>query len=794
MNFKKITAIGTSVLIAGMTMGLAAAATYPAPFVQNGAGDFAVVYGTGAGVSSFDFTNAQSLSEALADKVTSTVGLGDETVQIKAPGNDLTFADNLDDVKEKLTDSDLPTILAARKIRDADGTIDYEQWLELGAHGFAFDTLDDDKDNYVVNTDLAPVVRPVLHIDQSGATEAWSLVVDFDGTVDFTTIRNGEKLVLAGKEYAVAKDLASTDANLVLYASSQTVTIPATETKTVTVDGISYEIYVEGANTDSTVGTATVHINGEADSVEEGDTIYVGDQEFYINRIFMQTVPTPAASVEIFAGADKLELPKADGTVKVNGEEVDGVEVVFEAGNLAAETMLTFKFTPSELDLDTDEASYLEIGESIADPVFGTVALKFDSASMDLKDEDKGVVEFKRVGSDLQLKFTNRNGNEYAFTPLSDDETDSIDWHDNFYADNTAALAKNDLVILQEGTSAKSAITRIAKVTSSVSGTEITLEDISTGAKATLEDGDRVWSTTLGTGAGTFAAGAYACHNVSVTWGDSDGTNTTTVMDGWFLAEDTNCAITNTTATGTTLADVQAHYLYPMHPLYTQENAMITLPSSDGAGTAVINIEESYDATEEDFDVTITQDSMDKGEFAISLTSAEWLTNGGYAADDESENGYYLSAYGTYAEVDLEDDDLATFYVPAEEVTYNVYVGSVAESETETGAILVKDSEVASVATKNLIVVGGSCINSAAATLIGGAKCGDAWVEATGADTGKFVVRSYASNSLTSKLAVLVAGYDAADTTNAVSYFQNKVTDTSKNHLGTSAISGTVVA
>jgi hypothetical protein len=109
------------------------------------------------------------------------------------------------------------------------------------------------------------------------------------------------------------------------------------------------------------------------------------------------------------------------------------------------------------------------------------------------------------------------------------------------------------------------------------------------------------------------------------------------------------------------------------------------------------------------------------------------------------------------------------------------------------GDILVKDTEVSSVATKNLIVVGGSCINSAAAALVGGAKCGAAWTTETGVGTGQFLIKGYATSSITSKLALLVAGYDAADTVKATTYLTNKNVDTSKAYKGTTSTELAVV-
>jgi hypothetical protein len=42
-------------------------------------------------------------------------------------------------------------------------------------------------------------------------------------------------------------------------------------------------------------------------------------------------------------------------------------------------------------------------------------------------------------------------------------------------------------------------------------------------------------------------------------------------------------------------------------------------------------------------------------------------------------------------------------------------------------------------------------------------------------------------------MALLVAGYEAADTVNAATYLRTKTVDTSKEYLGTSATSATLV-
>ena len=104
----------------------------------------------------------------------------------------------------------------------------------------------------------------------------------------------------------------------------------------------------------------------------------------------------------------------------------------------------------------------------------------------------------------------------------------------------------------------------------------------------------------------------------------------------------------------------------------------------------------------------------------------------------------------------------------------------------------VKDSEVASVAGKNLVVVGGSAINSVAAELLGGAYSEAMFTSATGVGAGEFLIQSFDRSG---KTALLVAGYSAADTEKAVTYLLNNEVDTTVGNKmkGTSATEATVV-
>jgi len=102
----------------------------------------------------------------------------------------------------------------------------------------------------------------------------------------------------------------------------------------------------------------------------------------------------------------------------------------------------------------------------------------------------------------------------------------------------------------------------------------------------------------------------------------------------------------------------------------------------------------------------------------------------------------------------------------------------------------VTDANVASATGKDLIVVGGSAINSVAAELLGSAFSEAAFTAATGVAAGEFLIRSY---DRAGKTALLVAGYNAPDTEKAVTYLLNEDYAVGTKMKGTSATEAVVV-
>src|SRR5271157_562256 len=123
-NIKKIAAIGTSILLGMTTMGLAAAVVpYPAPFVQHGTANVAIVYGTGTGVNLLDSVqagniegNLQSyLNSSSSSPVTSGTGVttSGQITPLFNPTANIWLNTSLTNAQSTYTSTNLPQLLGA---------------------------------------------------------------------------------------------------------------------------------------------------------------------------------------------------------------------------------------------------------------------------------------------------------------------------------------------------------------------------------------------------------------------------------------------------------------------------------------------------------------------------------------------------------------------------------------------------------------------------------------------------------------------------------------------------------
>lgn len=122
-NFRKISAIAVSALMTGMTMGVAAAANYPAPFVSGGTANAAIVYGTGSGVSNLDFIEAGNIQTSLAGYLSGKGPVtveGGESFVLEKTNDKFNLGDSINFFYPKLNDVRLPNFLADGTYDDGD--------------------------------------------------------------------------------------------------------------------------------------------------------------------------------------------------------------------------------------------------------------------------------------------------------------------------------------------------------------------------------------------------------------------------------------------------------------------------------------------------------------------------------------------------------------------------------------------------------------------------------------------------------------------------------------------------
>ena len=113
LNFRKVSAILSSAVMVGATMGMAVAANYPNPFVGGGTSNVAIVYGTGSGVSELDVVQAASIQTNLQSYMGvggTTASITGETTPLFTGGTKVYINDSLNQVVTTLTKTELPTV------------------------------------------------------------------------------------------------------------------------------------------------------------------------------------------------------------------------------------------------------------------------------------------------------------------------------------------------------------------------------------------------------------------------------------------------------------------------------------------------------------------------------------------------------------------------------------------------------------------------------------------------------------------------------------------------------------
>jgi hypothetical protein len=859
-NFRKISAIAASMLMTGMSVGVAAAANYPAPFVQGGVANVAVVYGTGSGVSALDLVQAGNIQSNLQSQMgTQNTGTGatttGETVALFSGGTKVYINDSLNTVKSVLTKSDLPTVLGDDVFSgNVDATI--TQQITLGSYPkvtYKKQPTSDDDPNFA------------LELSTTAANIIYNATAIFSKAVNFThTDSEGQSLSLFGQTFTVSADTDGTSIVLLKSAEKFSLDSDANPSQEVLIAGETYTVeLVSSSDTAATIKVTNSAGTSESREVSEADSKK-------INGLTVAVVNADETnlklSASVVAGSEKLTLTNGQSvTLGEDATTIDGTQV-YVTGGTGATTQIAVSVVAKDSDYDA-----LKIGESLVDPVFGSFKLDFAGVNIAEDSTAREVIELVVNGDDqMDVKFADHRGNLKTITFLQN-ETTSLDLeydeddHQIHVMEGSNITYKDYVVVGNEdegyllklnqvdNVSATSQTNDYAKFTDVFSGDVLETTWISEGT-GTLTVGGKSYGVTLSGD----APGASETYGVTLDYPDSAASEavifpTIQTAKGAkvFFYEPTNVSLNTYTTLkfpdGDGYTDVDFAYVESVGfdgswtltdgatgTLYTNSTMGLVATigqlryniTGAGANHTMVYLMGADDTTEILAPALgIFEEKDDNSAFEALIVKFEYgaSSDDGLGVDDvertwgnddtsweatmpgDSKITKEADLWGTVITTDSSDSDQKTAEIssPDEQVYVQLYLGEVdsdvvagtsgTSSSTPLGEVLVMDSEVSSVSSKNLIIVGGSCINSAAATVLGGAYCGAAFTDATGVGSGQFLIQGFDGAYTAGKLALVVAGYEAADTVNAATYLKTKTVDTMKKYVGTSATSAEMV-
>lgn len=859
-----------STAMLGLTVATAAAANFPAPFVQNGNADVAIVYG-----SNLDLPAVTDISTALSSALSSGSSgspASNEAYELFTSSTPLQLNNSLNSVRTSVTDTNLPIVLADT---DFSGNVDAEAQFQivLGSNPRVI---------YAKEPTTSSEPSVGLSYGTTAATYLYNATVTFDETVNFThEDSEGETISLFGQDFTVSS--ATDNSKLVLFRSAETLFLSvgsasSVPSQTVEVEGETYTLeLVAASDTSATVKVTNSAGLSDQKEINEAASKKILGVEVAVNTADESTA-TNVIQAEILVGANRLTLQNGNEVkIGTDNDAIDGTQVYFQntnyPGNMTQFTIQVFS--------DATSNDFFQAGDEFVDPVFGSFRLLFDGLSVGLDDtEEREEIEIGPSGTDMgAISFTswegqtlsnfewlnNKSGgpvgtflgsdddwpmvvrelgviNESAFAVVGNEDDGIIVEFTDYQNDSNGfgddefeftnvitgqtytgqASSEGAGSINIEGnayaftyvggslSTENSQHVRLNYPDSSSAGQLVLYPSIETSHGANIAFYEPITILDLGNvdGAGQDIAGfrfpdGDGYTDVAVVAGTGTGgqnitvggtllngsTGSTTVTVGTLTYNVTNDGTANRTTIY--LLEGGANVVRPAIVLFEEQD------ESDAYNTVIV---ESSGAGVSDNGVSISEVSFSwNGDKDMKSTSSAY--GAGFESEATDDIFLKLDQWGTLSTMDQTDSDQYNVVLsyPDEQTVAMIYLDGLVEGSGSgtLGDVKVMDDELASsgMSGKNLIVVGGSCVNSAASTLLGNAGCGSSWTAATGAGSGDWIIQTFANPWANSKVATLVAGWEQGDTANAATYLttQEPITNVGHKLTGTTATAATVV-
>ena len=770
----KVAALGAGIAMMGTTITGALAVNlndYPSAFK-----DALVVVGTAA--SGADDTAAADVAGDIPTTAKVSQISGD-TYTLEKSGNKFNINQDLANVDSSVTDTELD-LLADQTFKDDEGTTtgdyDYTQTIyftdtQTGANVSG---------QYVYQADTSGnrESRPVadyLKFPSTTGRYAWNYTIKITGSKiaikDAADLENNVLSVL-GRDWTIT-DVSTGNTS---YGTVDKLTLLAGDVLSTILQGSTVG-GVTVVDVDEGESKCVIEYAGKTYIVDKGQTKTMDDGTI-IGVTDVTAIHEAGAGqdmCELAIGAHKLVLE--DGQqANVNNEDVD-TSTVFISGNetvnVAGLKYITVAYQP-------EDTTWLTVGESLEDPIFGAFKIVFNN----IVEKDKEEIKIDLVGDKIRMKMQNSDGDVFddyiCFLNGTGTNRNLLKGYSDIkqmIVANQANLTNNS--IDTNGVDPRglkgtrflmsfSGVSHIAEITAiDTSENKTTIKLLDTGEVykdleyvdgSTTTFNDINSNLRLSYNLNLQAAGAAVTTFAHI--------NFTRINDrgpSWFTKNDGNITFwNNDTVRGTvppsggqgqdTTGAASGCLMTFREEGYSRKSVENDVVSMGNGNNINLSIEFRYDANDNEIEWNATGSN--------SLGAAVTMLK----KDDDSQYDYRArTSYGTYLEQYQKDDGDLTIYFPSEPV-YAELVIAATEAVTGTMGTLtpVLETEVSDVKAQNLILVGGPCANGLTAQFTGESKtfpdCN------TNYNAGEAMLKLFSNGD---KVALVVAGYSADDTKRA---------------------------
>jgi len=769
-------------------------ADYPETFVTDGTFNGYFVVGENAKITdSLAITEIASNMKIEGEETTTEIS-GDswQAEDLEMANSDASAGsiqgENLRDVSSYIGKEELG-VLADGVFRTTDNTYTYSQYLYFDVDNTATNELvkysedesgEDDVFFFIGSGNNIAEYR--LEFDSGAKSDIYDATGSASSSGTILKHFEDTQITLSGKEYTVvlAARSQTNSVKLTLMEGATSGSLLEGETEIFQLNGDTYNIGLTYVDTTSVQLSVNDEITGK---LRVGDIYKLADgKEVGISEILYQGYAGGTHKAEFFVGADKLELGDgdisdslSDTELKIDGETIDGANVIITGTDDGSSVSLS----AITINIEAQDDYYLPAGSKL-------------SSVIESADDDHEVlftnnwdIEFKGLSNvdSHEIKLDSSSSRKYDFV-FYDGNDNKVDLPLFYAVDDTTIsfgedadekclilkegvpIYKNDFFVLTGGDASGGSALSFAleyKGADRSTATSPKIKFKNIGSGNTLEYSIDTSSTAAGSAVADIKLGGYTFSIVS----EAAETNDDFAIS---ISGSDDIDVVDYYGASTDFGSIPATNCRDNAGIGSSAVTITTADSGDYGNQAPSTIVLTVDATATN-QVTISS-------FTVGGTGNPLI--------GESNTAYGYTSIGgmiTYTTPGGSPEEF-TYDYPKEQRVPLLYLTGAENISSSVGGNWVSvdtvgttklDSEVGDLSEQNLIVVGGPCVNTVAAELLGGSEnCEDGFV------SGKSVVKLVQNGD---NVAMLVIGYGGEETKLASKVVANRWTELSGDEV-----------